>query len=97
MNPVEVEVRIPATLRHYTADAVSVVVDGETLAEVIDNLGMMYEGLKTEIVDDQGEVHRFVNIFINGEDIRWLDGLGTAVKEGDVISILPAVAGGSND
>lgn len=90
----EVEVRIPPSLRHYTAAAVSVVAAGETLAEVVDNLGMMYEGLRSEILDDQGEIHRYVNIFVNGEDIRWLDGLGTALKDGDVITILPAVAGG---
>lgn len=92
----EVEVRIPATLREYTAGAVSVVAEGDTLAEVFDNLGMMYEGLRSEILDDQGEIHPFVNIFLNGEDIRFLEELSTGLKEGDVISILPAVAGGDS-
>lgn len=86
----EVEVQIPAALRHYTGGSVSVVADGETLADVIDHLGMMFEGFKSEIIDDLGEVRADMRVTINGEDIRFLERLGTALHEGDVVAVVPA-------
>jgi molybdopterin synthase sulfur carrier subunit len=89
-----VEVRVPPVLRKFTTGANSVQGEGKTIAELLDNLDRNYHGLKTEIVGPEGNVHRFINIYRNGEDIRYLDRLNTEVKEGDVVSILPAVAGG---
>lgn len=90
----EVEVRIPAMLRRLAGDASSVVVEGSTVGEIIDNLETMHEGFKSELLTDDCQIHRFVNIYLNDEDIRFIEKLQTAVHEGDVISILPAVAGG---
>jgi molybdopterin synthase sulfur carrier subunit len=90
----EIEVRVPPVLRKFTTGANPVRAEGKTIAEVLDNLDRTYSGLKTEIVSSDGSVHRFINIYKNGEDIRYLDRLNTSVKEGDVVAILPAVAGG---
>jgi len=89
-----VEVRVPPVLRKFTTGAHSVRAEGTTVQEVLDNLDSHYHGLKTEIVAPDGTIHRFINIYRNGEDIRYLDRLNTSLNEGDVISILPAIAGG---
>ena len=89
-----IEVRVPPVLRKFTSGANSVRVEGTTIGEVLDNLDQHYIGLKTEIVRPDGSVHRFINIYRNGEDIRYLNRLNTELQEGDVIAILPAVAGG---
>ena len=89
-----VEVRVPPVLRKFTTGANSVRAEGSTIKELLDNLDVNYHGLKTEIVSPDGSVHRFINIYRNGEDIRYLGRLDTPVKEGDVVSILPAIAGG---
>jgi MoaD family protein len=68
--------------------------DAATLAEAVDKLEMDFPGIKERIVDEQGEIRRFVNIYINGEDVRFLDNINTALKQGDEVSIVPAVAGG---
>jgi sulfur-carrier protein len=89
-----VNVRIPAPLRGLTNNLDVVAVEAGTLAACIDGLESTYPGLKDRICDEQGEIRRFVNIYINGDDVRFLDGLATPVKTGDEVSIVPAVAGG---
>ena len=87
-------VLIPAPLRKLTNDLETISTVGANIGEVIDNLEKAFPGIKNRICDDAGNVRRFVNIFINGEDIRFLDEKATAVKEADEISIVPAIAGG---
>jgi len=89
-----VEVRIPTILRKHTGGAKAVEAKGSTLREVIDELDANHPGLKGAIVTETGEIHRFINIYLNDEDIRFSGALETPVADGDVISILPAVAGG---
>lgn len=88
-----ITVRIPTPLRTLTGGADEVAVAGATVREVIDNLEKKHPGLRERLCDDKG-VRRFVNIYANEEDIRFLDNLDTAVKEGDSVSIVPAIAGG---
>jgi molybdopterin synthase sulfur carrier subunit len=90
-----VKVRIPTPLRGLTKDQDVVAGDEGTLAACIDGLESAFPGLKDRICDDTGELRRFVNIYINGEDVRFMDGLASALKSGDEVSIVPAVAGGS--
>lgn len=94
VNQATVEVRVPPILRKFTTGANSVRAAGGTVADLIDDLDRNYGGLKTEILSPDGSVRRFINIYKNGEDIRYLDRLNTEVTPGDVIAILPAVAGG---
>jgi len=89
-----VEVRLPTLLRQYTDGTASVTADGATIGEVFTAIVGQYPGLGGQLVDESGALHRFVNVYVNDEDIRYLDSLGTPVAEGDVVSILPAVAGG---
>lgn len=89
-----IEVRVPPVLRRYTGGANAIHGEGATVEELLNDLDRSYHGLKTEIVQPDGSVHRFVNIYRNGEDIRYLGRLGTELQSGDVVSILPAVAGG---
>ncbi|MCC7364958.1 MAG: MoaD/ThiS family protein [Dehalococcoidia bacterium] len=88
-------VRIPQPLRNLTGDKSTVTAGGATLSEVIIDLEATYPGMKDRLLDDGGELRRFVNIYVNGEDVRFLDGLGTAIDAGSEVSIVPAVAGGS--
>jgi sulfur-carrier protein len=88
-----VKVRIPTPLRTLTAGKDEVEAKGATVREIIEDLERKYPGMKDRLCDDKG-VRRFVNIYQNEEDIRFLDSLETAVKEGDSISIVPAIAGG---
>lgn len=89
-----VNVRIPTILRTYTSDQSRVSVEGSTLTEVIDALESDYPGIKSRVVDEQGAVRRFVNIYVAEEDVRFASGLDTPTPEGTQISIIPAVAGG---
>lgn len=89
-----VEVRVPPVLRKFTTGKNPIRGEGSTVGELLENLDVNYHGLKTEIVGSDGTVHRFINIYRNGEDIRYLDRLNTPLQAGDVVSILPAVAGG---
>ena len=89
-----VTVRIPTPIRRVTNGEDKVSAEGETLGEVIASMEAQYPGVKARICDDQGEIRSFVNMYVNGEDVRFLDGLGTSVKSGDEVSIVPAVAGG---
>lgn len=89
-----VKVRIPAPLRKLTKDFPVVDVEGTTVQEVLQNLDQLYPGLKDRICDESGQIRRFVNIFVNGEDIRFKSGPSTVVQAGAEISIIPAIAGG---
>jgi molybdopterin converting factor small subunit len=89
-----VEVRLPTLLRPHADGASSVASDGATVGEVFGELTDRYPGLTGQLVDDQGGLHKFVNVYCNDDDIRYLEQLDTKVTDGDVISILPAVAGG---
>ncbi|HUY07014.1 MAG TPA: ubiquitin-like small modifier protein 1 [Acidimicrobiales bacterium] len=91
-----VEVRLPTLLRPAANGSVSVIVDGETIGEVLKALVSEYPGLSGQVLTEDGTLHRFVNVYLNDDDVRYLDRLETKVGSGDVISILPAVAGGSN-
>jgi AhpD family alkylhydroperoxidase len=90
-------VRIPTPLRKLTNDQDVVSGSGETLVECIDGLDAQYLGLKDRLLDETGELRRFVNIYINGEDVRFAQGVQTRLKPGDEISIVPAVAGGAEE
>lgn len=87
-------IRIPTPLRKLTNELEVVSASGATVGELIDNLEQAFPGLKDRICDEQGNVRRFVNVFVNDEDIRFLEEKSTPVKETDEISIVPAIAGG---
>lgn len=89
-----VEVRLPTVLRQHAGGMASVKANGETLEEVFGDLVRQFPGLNGQVVTEEGALHRFVNVYRNDDDVRYLDKLGTKVSDGDVISILPAVAGG---
>ena len=90
-----VKVKVPTPLRGLTNNQDMVSADGAgTIGEAIQNLEQQFPGMRERLLDDQGELRRFVNIYLNGEDIRFLDGLNSPVKDGDELSIVPAVAGG---
>ena len=90
-----VEVRLPTLLRAAANGASTVTVDGETVGEVLNSLVVDHPGLAGQVLTDDGGLHRFVNVYLNDDDVRYLDRLETKVASGDVISILPAVAGGA--
>jgi molybdopterin synthase sulfur carrier subunit len=89
-----VTVRVPTTLRTLTAGASEVAVDGATVGDVLDNLEAAHPGFKSRLLDDEGNLRRFVNVFVADDDVRFLDGLGTPVPDGETVAIIPAVAGG---
>ncbi|MFT4188752.1 MAG: MoaD/ThiS family protein [Aeromicrobium sp.] len=89
-----VSVRIPTILRAYTGDSSQVSAEGATVAEVLDSLESAYPGIKARVVDEDGSLRRFVNIYVAEEDVRFEQGLETATPDGTQISIIPAVAGG---
>jgi molybdopterin synthase sulfur carrier subunit len=90
-----VSVRIPTILRTYTSGESEVSADGATLAEVIDDLEASYSGIKARILDDQGAIRRFVNVYVGNDDVRFLENLDTKTPDGTQVSVIPAVAGGS--
>ncbi len=92
-----ITVRIPTPLRRLTQNQPEVEAEGDTIESLIENLEANYPGIKERICDESGNIRRFVNIYLNDEDIRFLDGNATAVKDGDEISVIPAIAGGSSD
>ena len=89
-----VTVKLPTQLRDATGGAPAVTGAGATVGEVLNGLYAEHDGLKERLADDSGGLRRFVNVYLKGEDIRFLDGLDTPVSEGDELTILPAVAGG---
>jgi len=90
-----VRVRIPTPLRTLTGGKSDVAADGTDVAALLTDLETNFPGISNRILDDGGEVRRFVNLFVNGEDIRFLEGVGTKLKAGDELSIVPAMAGGA--
>jgi sulfur-carrier protein len=91
---VSVSVRVPTILRPYTQGVSEVSVEGSTLSEVLESLDASYPGIKSRVLDESGELRRFVNIYVDNDDVRFSEGLQTPVKDGGQISIIPAVAGG---
>ncbi len=89
-----IEVRIPTILRTYTEGAKSVTGEGGTLAELVEHLEANHSGIKERLIDG-GDLRRFVNVYVNDEDVRFTGGLDTSLSDGDQVVILPAVAGGS--
>ncbi|MBF0280968.1 MAG: MoaD/ThiS family protein [Zetaproteobacteria bacterium] len=89
-----VQVRIPTPLRKLTGGADEVTIEGATIGALIDNLEAAHPGLKERLCDDAGEIRRFVNVYVNDEDVRFLSGRETALNAGDEVSIVPAIAGG---
>ena len=90
-----VQVRIPTILRRYTDDARVVEGKGDTLGDLFDDLDSRFVGIRGDLVTGAGDLHRFVNIYVNDEDVRFLGGLATPLADGDTVTILPAVAGGA--
>jgi MoaD family protein len=89
-----VEVRIPSLLRSLVGGAKSIQAAGQTVGQALDDVESRYPGFKERVIDPGGAVKQFVSIFINGEDVRYLQDLDTPVQDGDQVAILPAVAGG---
>ena len=88
------KVRIPTPLRKLTKEQETVSASGANIGEVLNDLEMQYPGIKERLCDEQGQLRRFVNVYVNDEDIRFLEGIKTPIKAGDSLSIVPAVAGG---
>ena len=91
-----IKVRIPTPLRPLTKGQGEVEAKAASIADMIGSLDATYPGLKDRLCDDKGELRRFVNIYVNEEDIRFLQGKDTSLKDGDEVSIVPAIAGGSS-
>lgn len=89
-----VEVRLPTVLRQHAGGQSTVKANGSTIGEVFEDLVLQFPQMKGQLVTDEGELHKFVNVYLNDEDIRYLGKLDTKVDDGDEVSILPAVAGG---
>ena len=89
-----IKVRIPTPLMKLTDNQSEVSAEGETISDIINNLESQFNGIKDRICEENGSPRRFINIYINEEDIRFLEGEMTSVKDGDEISIIPAIAGG---
>jgi molybdopterin synthase sulfur carrier subunit len=89
-----IAVRIPTILRTYTAGEKQVEANGSSLASLIDDLDEKHPGIKGRLVTDDGSLHRFVNVYVNDEDVRFTGALDTGLSDGDEVTILPAVAGG---
>jgi sulfur-carrier protein len=89
-----VSVRIPTILRTYTSGESEVTAEGDTLAAVLDDLDANYAGIKGRVLDEGGELRRFVNVYVGNDDVRFLDNLDTPTPDGTQISVIPAVAGG---
>jgi sulfur-carrier protein len=89
-----VTVKLPTILRKHAAGEAKVPADGATLSDVLSDLESRYPGITKNVLSEDGGLHRFINVYVNDEDVRYLGSLETALKEGDTVSILPAVAGG---
>ncbi|MSQ41699.1 MAG: MoaD family protein [Dehalococcoidia bacterium] len=89
-----VQVHVTSVIQKAVNGQKSFEAEGRTIAELIANIDRRYPGFRRQLEDEAGELHRFVNIYLNDEDIRYLGGRGTALKDGDAVSILPALAGG---
>jgi molybdopterin synthase sulfur carrier subunit len=87
-------VRVPTPLRSLTKGNAEVQAKGDTVADVVEDLDRQFPGLRERLVDDTGELRRFINVYVNGEDVRFLQAKTTTLKDGDEVSIVPAIAGG---
>lgn len=87
-------VRIPTILQTYTAGQGIVTIDADNLTDLLDALDASYPGIKGRLIDDTGVLRRFVNVYVDDDDVRFLDGLATPIRDGAAVSIIPAVAGG---
>ena len=90
-----IDVRVPTVLRKHTGGEKKVAGDGATLRELVEDLATRHPGLRDALVNDDGQLHRFINVYVNDEDVRFLGSLETPLSDGDTVSILPAVAGGA--
>jgi MoaD family protein len=90
-----IQVRIPTILRSYTGSAKTVEGKGDSLGALLDDLDSRHPGLRARLVTEDGALHRFVNIYVNDEDVRFTGALDTALADGDSVTVLPAVAGGA--
>src|SRR4051812_19852850 len=95
LKEMAIEVRIPTILRSYTGGAKSVEGSGDTLAALLADLDSRHTGLRDRLITSEGTLHRFVNIYVNDEDVRFVGGLDAKLNDGDHLTILPAVAGGA--
>ena len=89
-----VKVLIPTPLQKFTNNEATIDIGGDNIVALLDSLDSQFPGIKARLCDDSGELRRFVNFYVNSEDIRFLDGKETALSDGDEVSIVPAVAGG---
>jgi len=89
-----VSVHIPTALRGHVGDQSKVELEGGTIREVLDRLVEQHPGLRGRLLDGEGELNRFVNVYVNDEDVRFLENLGTALKDGDTVTLVPSIAGG---
>ncbi len=89
-----IDVRIPTILRSHTGGEKTVQASGDSLSALIDDLDAKYSGIKGRLISDDGSLHRFVNVYVNDEDVRFTGALETPLKDGDAVTVLPAVAGG---
>ena len=89
-----VSVKIPTPLRKFTAGKDTVEATGATVSQVLDDLEAQHPGIKSKLCDDSGKMRRFINLYANEDDIRFLDALDTEMKDGDTLSVVPAIAGG---
>ena len=90
----KVSVHIPTALRGHVGDQAKLDIEGATVREVLDHLVEKHPGLRGRLLDDGGEVNRFVNVYVNDEDVRFLENLGTALDAGDTVTLVPSIAGG---
>jgi len=90
------KVVIPAPLRKFTQGADTVQVEAKTIQEVLDNLNAKYPGIRSSVCDETGSIRRFINVYVNGEDVRFLDNLATPVSDGAEVAIVPAISGGAS-
>ena len=89
-----VQVKIPTVLRKHTDGQAAIDANGSTIRELVEDIAGRYPEFRQKVISDDGALHRFINVYANDEDVRYLEGLDTKVSDGDVVSILPAVAGG---
>lgn len=89
-----IKVLIPTPLQKFTRDQATLDCEGSTISELLESLEKDFPGIKARLCDDQGELRRFINFYVNSEDIRFLEGKNTTLSSGDEVSIVPAVAGG---
>jgi len=90
----EVRVNVTSVIQKTVGGQRELTAEGGTIAELIDDIERRYPGFREQLVDDGGQLHRFVNVYLNDEDVRFMEGAQTALSEGDEVSILPALAGG---